>query len=596
MADEIRFQRGPESRLALLDIGEPAITTDTEKLFFGTPSGNVEVAKKEDINGIPERVEALEQNTSVLKNKVSVLKYGAKGDGVNDDTLAIIEADQFCYENGLTLEFPAGLYKCTNGITRKAEWRGTGTPTLGTFPLEDDKLLLRPGYKTKLKGSVLLFTGTGTNTVTTQRADEFSSFTYCIKTLPKNTTGMKGIAIVQDMDIKTAGGAWTTPTTDNRSSYDVGYLVEDSPRNQHDDFVVFGYFAKAGIAILSKETTGYEGDPDYCSFSNGSTSGNIGLALIGSQSDDGFDSGLSGTRLHNFQVFAKDHHSRDNVTDDWGKACIYIDGHTDALNDDINGHYFSMCGVRSYCNHPVQLDRASNVSFMQTVFETPKRGTTNSSTTQFKATANTGDVHILGCRFSEGSGLFDSTFSGVMTGKLIVVGDPYDDVIIAKGGKAVRLGAETQPFVQFTDSPTSKVDGWIIQNDFANSEVLDFKFDNASIFKINKTGGLMKYGLAFGGTKVIASDTISVGDYSYYALDTEASAATDNLATITGATFAGQRLVLKAATSTRDVVLVETGNLRLNATSITLDHAQDRVELEWDGTNWVLISFMDNTI
>jgi hypothetical protein len=58
--DEVRFPRGPESRLPLLDNGEPAITTDTGKLFFGTPSGNIELPKKEEVNGLAARVGLLE--------------------------------------------------------------------------------------------------------------------------------------------------------------------------------------------------------------------------------------------------------------------------------------------------------------------------------------------------------------------------------------------------------------------------------------------------------------------------------------------------------------------------------------------------------
>lgn len=533
-------------------------------------------------------------NGKITDISISVKSFGAKGDNVNDDTQSIMDADDYCYANGLTLFFPKGVYKCTNGITRKAEWKGAGAPKLGTFPLEDDKVLLRPGYKTKLPGSVLLFTGTGTNKVTTQRSDEFSEFTYCVKTIPKNTTGMSDIAIVQDMDVKNAAGAFTGVTTDNRSNYQVGYLVEDSPRNMHNNFVVFGYFSVAGIVLHTKETTGFEGDPDYCSFTNGATSGNVGLALIGSQSEDGYDSGLSSTRLYNFNIFSKDHHSRDKVNDDWGKTCLFIDGYTKALNADINGHYFSQCGFRSYCNNTIILGMASNTSFSQCVYETPKYGTPNSYETQFLASEETGDVHFLSCRFSEGSGLFNAEFGGVMNGKIIVLGEPYDDFLVYRKGEAVRLGVESTPFLQLTNNPTSKVGGWLIQKDTSSLETLDFKFSNANVFKINKNGGIMKHGLAFGGTKVISSGNIALGDYSYYAIDTEGSTATDNLATITGGSFSGQRLVLRAANSSRDVVLVKTGNIRFSAASITLDHAMDRVELEFDGTNWVLISFSDN--
>jgi hypothetical protein len=49
MAQTIQFKRGNELNLPTLEVGEPAITTDSTKLFFGTPIGNIEVAKKEEV-------------------------------------------------------------------------------------------------------------------------------------------------------------------------------------------------------------------------------------------------------------------------------------------------------------------------------------------------------------------------------------------------------------------------------------------------------------------------------------------------------------------------------------------------------------------
>jgi hypothetical protein len=535
----------------------------------------------------------------ILKGRVSILEYGAVDYGTDpliDNTAIIQEADQFCYDNGLILEFPQGVYRCTNGITRRAEWVGYGVPKLGTFPLEDEKLMLREGSKHKLRGSVLLFTGTGTNTHTTQRTDEFSSFTYCVRTIPKNTTDMKNIGIVMDMNVLDVNGTYTLPSTDARANYDVGYFIDDSPVNRHGNFVVFGYFAKCGTLVMGKETTGYEGDPDYISFSHGSTTGNIGLAILGSQSDDGFDGGLSGSRFLDFNIFAKDHHSRDNTTDDWGKACIYIDGFTTATNSDINGHYFTQCLVRSYCNNPVILDHASNVSFVQTVFETSKRGTPNSTATKFLATVNTGDVHIIGCRFSDGAGLTDPDFSQKMYGKLIVIGEPYDDVNVIKGLGVARLSADTKPFIQLTDDVLSKVQGWTMQLDMSNQNMV-FKHDNNIRFLMDSGGGVLNHGYSYGGTKTISGGAITVFDFNFYGIDTEGGATTDDLITINGGTFVGQRLQLRTVLSSRTVNIVEdtvNGNIRVPTSPVVLLNAQDRVELEWDGTNWVLINYQNN--
>jgi hypothetical protein len=111
MADEIRFQRGFESRLPLLDNGEPAITTDTNKLFFGTSSGNVEVAKKEDINGVSQRVGTLETEIETkapvkkVQGFINIAEYQAVGDGITNDQISITNAITEAFANGYALNW-----------------------------------------------------------------------------------------------------------------------------------------------------------------------------------------------------------------------------------------------------------------------------------------------------------------------------------------------------------------------------------------------------------------------------------------------------------------------------------------------------------
>jgi hypothetical protein len=108
MADEIRFQRGPESRLPLLDNGEPAITMDTGKLFIGTPSGNVEFAQQSTVDGLSSSVAQIE----ALKAKNL---YNLKGDGITDDTAGL----QQYFNDGVQLGIvylPYGTYRFTSKL------------------------------------------------------------------------------------------------------------------------------------------------------------------------------------------------------------------------------------------------------------------------------------------------------------------------------------------------------------------------------------------------------------------------------------------------------------------------------------------------
>lgn len=49
MANKIQVKRGLEANLPVLDVGEPAFTTDSKKPFIGSDEGNIELATKEQI-------------------------------------------------------------------------------------------------------------------------------------------------------------------------------------------------------------------------------------------------------------------------------------------------------------------------------------------------------------------------------------------------------------------------------------------------------------------------------------------------------------------------------------------------------------------
>jgi hypothetical protein len=531
---------------------------------------------------------------------LNVLDYGAVGDASTDCRAAILLALAAGAAAGKAVYFPPGTYRCSNGIElpKHARLIGAGSPVLAPFPLSTDaKEYLRPGYKHLLPGSTLLFTGTGLAAGTTQRADRFSSMTYCLKTTKQYPASITGLAIVQDVDVYNSGGTLTTWASHNSASYDVGLWLEDSTECTCTDVTVFGYFAKAGLVISTRETTGYEGDPDYNVFHRCRFMGDIGVALVGSQSNDGFDSGLSGTQFYGCDIFDKTHHSRDDVTDDWGDNCLYIDGYTDAVSADINGHYFHGGCLRGYCNNTISLGYASNVYFSGTVFETSTRGTPNSTATQFLATANTRSVFFVGCRFAGGNGIYGASFSNPMPGRLVIVGGNNGEISICETGRTVRMltSGTGDPRIQWTTDPTSTTTGWQALMDTGASDVFQFRHAGTSRFQIDKDGGQLGVGFAHGGTKTIAAGAIAAGSYGQYAVDTEAAAASDDLDSITGAVFDGQLLLLRAANSTRDVVLKDgTGNLRLNG-DFTLDHAQDRILLSWDGSSWCEISRSSNT-
>lgn len=78
-----------------------------------------------------------------------------------------------------------------------------------------------------------------------------------------------------------------------------------------------------------------------------------------------------------------------------------------------------------------------------------------------------------------------------------------------------------------------------------------------------------------------------------YRVDTEGNAGSDTLTTINGG-VEGQIIILKTENSSRDVTLDDNaGNLRI-AGDFTMDTTQDRIWLQFDGTNWFELGRVDN--
>ena len=93
----------------------------------------------------------------------------------------------------------------------------------------------------------------------------------------------------------------------------------------------------------------------------------------------------------------------------------------------------------------------------------------------------------------------------------------------------------------------------------------------------------------------IASDAITVSK-SYHRVDTEAAAATDNLATINGG-VTGLVVTLATVNSSRDVTVKHgTGNILLNSSAdFTLTNVADTITLIYNGANWVEIGRGNNS-
>jgi hypothetical protein len=105
---DVRFRKGLESDgIPVFPEGQPAITSDTKRVFVGSADGNVELAKKESIDLLGGRLDGVD--SSLADIAYSVKSKGAKCDGVTDDWDAFVDASNYCVANGLTLFIPGTM-------------------------------------------------------------------------------------------------------------------------------------------------------------------------------------------------------------------------------------------------------------------------------------------------------------------------------------------------------------------------------------------------------------------------------------------------------------------------------------------------------
>jgi hypothetical protein len=112
-----------------------------------------------------------------------------------------------------------------------------------------------------------------------------------------------------------------------------------------------------------------------------------------------------------------------------------------------------------------------------------------------------------------------------------------------------------------------------------------------------KPNGLLSAG-PLQSSVTIASGVATINETgTFYQINTEGAAGTDDLDTLSGVTTDGKIIVLRALADNRTVVCKDgTGNLRL-ASDRSLDHTNDKLTLIYDAAAsvWCEISFADNT-
>lgn len=171
------------------------------------------------------------------------------------------------------------------------------------------------------------------------------------------------------------------------------------------------------------------------------------------------------------------------------------------------------------------------------------------------------------------------------TGLLTRLSFDYDDSGVRETHGQIQAYDETGGLTEFTVGVEDGISTMTVNGGPTGGQDTSF-----SLLTALQSGGSR--------TSTIASGVISVFNEGLYVVDTEAAAASDDLATISAHSSyvlpTGKIIVVRAANSARSVVAKDgTGNLQL-AGDCTLDNAQDTLVLMYDGTNWLELCRSNN--
>jgi hypothetical protein len=419
-----------------------------------------------------------------MRDIVSVKDFGAKGDYITDDTLAIETAMLACSKDGRTLYFPSGVYRVTKSLIKPANVKllGSGKPNFNLTVYTDDKRFLRPGFKHKLPGSTIIWGGTQTATLTTTRTDMWSEFGYMLATEFFEPSQIEALGLVCDVDCFDADGNLTTPTTDNRAQYDTGLVVNNSMDSKFHQVSIFGYFAKKkGVVVACRDLS--VSNPDYNGFFDCTIF--AGAALIGYQ-DVPQTAGLSGTHFIGSTLYDQTYHNRAATPpDDWvNQSALFIDGRVSSTSS-ISGHKVIGGCMRATCPDPINIDRSLDLSLIGVTTEFTLNGAYVGQTLKYiKGTANTQRIVMSGCRaLGITWGIRLRELAQEISGPLVVDENANGVALFYKNGNGIVYGPADElsgdPVVQLARGDTSSVArGWNIR--YPSSGALQFNYNGVS--------------------------------------------------------------------------------------------------------------------
>ncbi|WP_202916114.1 glycosyl hydrolase family 28-related protein [Paenibacillus mesophilus] len=338
--------------------------------------------------------------------------FGAKGDGVTDDTLAVRAA--LAAARGKTLFFPPGVFKLTDTITvpRNTFVRGSGNSSWYTFGQRRNEL---PSSILDMEnGTVLAFFGNGSQTFSSNHAD-FQSFTCAVRfESDADGTQLSDLKILSHFRIRDGQGSITTQLTDEHAMFDVGVWIDNADHVKLNRVSVVGYWQKAGLYLDASgrlAATGEYGAIEYATIKDCLFQGKIGMAVLGGDEGNPPDEtgfvpptgdaltegqfGLSHLFVSDCFFSGTDHHSN-GFAAGWQSRIepdstpIKIDGFIGSGSPyRINNPRFVNCSIQTRESASIVLDRVIRPTFVNCRAESGP----------IRATKHTIQPRLIACEF-----------------------------------------------------------------------------------------------------------------------------------------------------------------------------------------------------
>lgn len=316
------------------------VLNDVESIVKGLDLDGTATYTAQGVGAVPRLI------YSKLGDVVSVKDFGAVGDGITDDTVAI----QAAINTGGTILVPSGLYKITSTLTVSDECAIVGTDT--SFDC------------------IFRFTGTGAKAVLTTVKHPDDGIDAAISVGIRIASGNVQIKnILFDLNCNYAN----TSPTNLGDNWDVGVLIQ-RPAVKLEKVRTRGYWREAGIWI---DNTWQQGNCDGITLEDVRAQGKwslkikgpdlkVGTTEIDNTTDFRGTGGISDFFASNCYFEGYNHHSGVRPSDVDGGPLL-VDGAVDPgifLSDAIQGHRFVGCRFYSFDPYVVKLQKTSRDLFI----------------------------------------------------------------------------------------------------------------------------------------------------------------------------------------------------------------------------------------